>query len=168
MNGPEADERNPPAAGRQNTQGGESAELRSARSADATDIESLLQSSGLPVEGVRQGLDYFLVYVERGALLGVVGLELYGVDGLLRSTAVSASARRRGIAAALIRRALALARERRCRAVYLLTLDAESYFERFGFAVTGRDDAPSAIRTSPEFTTLCPASAVLMRKMLED
>lgn len=141
--------------------------MRPARSADRAAIEGLLESSGLPVDGVREGLEHFLVYVQGGALLGTVGLELYGSAGLLRSTTVAAFARRRGIAAALVERALAEARARGCRAVYLLTLDAEGYFQRFGFAVTGRDDAPKAIRRSQEFTTLCPASAVLMRKTLE-
>jgi amino-acid N-acetyltransferase len=145
----------------------DSAKLRPARAAERAAIEDLLESSGLPVEGVRQGLDHFLVYVEGGALLGAVGLELHGSAGLLRSVTVAASARSRGIAAALVQRALTEARARGCLAVYLLTLDAEGYFQRFGFAVTGRDDAPEGIRRSPEFTTLCPASAVLMRKILQ-
>ncbi|HSS65887.1 MAG TPA: arsenic resistance N-acetyltransferase ArsN2 [Gammaproteobacteria bacterium] len=130
-------------------------------------MEDVLEASGLPVEGVREGLGRFFVYVDDGgALQGVVGLEIYGTVGLLRSVAVLASARRRGIASALIEIAVARARERDCEALYLLTLDAERYFRRFGFTAIGRDDAPAGIRGSLEFTTLCPASAVLMRRML--
>jgi amino-acid N-acetyltransferase len=167
MNASNSDDRNPAVALRQNEKTLDTAGLRPARSADRAAIEALLESSGLPVEGVGEGLDGFWVYVEDGALLGAVGLELYGTAGLLRSTAVAASATRRGIAAALVEHALAYARKRGCQAVYLLTLDAERYFQRFGFTVTGRDDAPKAIGESPEFTTLCPASAVLMRKILK-
>jgi len=167
MNASNAGGRNSTAALRQNRQKPDTAELRPARSADLAAIEGLLESSGLPVEGVREDRGHFFVYLEGGTLLGAVGLELYGTAGLLRSTTVAASARRRGIAAALIERAVAHAREQGCQAVYLLTLDAERYFQRFGFAVIGREDAPKAVQGSPEFTALCPASALLMRKLLE-
>ena len=167
MNASNAGGRNSTAALRQNRQKPDTAELRPARSADLAAIEGLLESSGLPVEGVREAQGHFFVYLEGGTLLGAVGLELYGTAGLLRSTAVAASARKRGIAAALIERAVAHAREQGCQAVYLLTHDAEGYFQRFGFAIIGRDDAPRAVQGSQEFTALCPASALLMRKLLE-
>ncbi len=158
----------PSAAPRESGKKGGSGVLRAARAADLAVIEGMLASSGLPVEGVREGPGYFFVYVDDGGtLLGAVGLELYGTAGLLRSTAVVACARRRGIAAALIERVVARARERGCQALYLLTLDAERYFQRFGFTAIGRDEAPEVIQASPEFTTLCPLSAVLMRKLLE-
>lgn len=102
-----------------------------------------------------------------GAVLGVVGLELYGAAGLLRSTAVAESVRGKGIAAMLVGQAVSHAREKGCNALYLLTLDADRYFERLGFEIIGNDDAPGAIRNSREFTTLCPASAVLMRRKFE-
>jgi amino-acid N-acetyltransferase len=145
----------------------ESGELRVARASDLGAIERLLESSGLPVEGVREGVGGFFVCLDDGgALLGVVGLELYGTVGLLRSAVVAESARRRGIAAALIRRAVARAEKQGCRALYLLTLDAVPYFQRFGFATVDRDCAPTEIQGSSEFATLCPASAILMQKIL--
>lgn len=142
--------------------------LRAAGAADLAAIEGLLEASGLPAEGVADSLAHFFVYEDGGGtLLGAAGLELYGAAGLLRSTVVAESARRRGIAAALIERAVEHAQDNGCRCLYLLTLDAYRYFERFGFGTIGREDAPAVIRGSAEFTTLCPASAVLMRRMLE-
>lgn len=144
-----------------------SSKPRKANGGDLPAIQGLLNASGLPVEGVGDNLGNFFVYEnDSGALVGVVGLELYGNAGLLRSTAVAESARGDGIAAKLIRRALEHARAKGCGALYLLTLDAERYFERFGFEVVARDGAPAAISRSAEFTRLCPASAVLMQRRI--
>lgn len=141
--------------------------LRKAKGADLPAIEALLEASALPVEGVRDNLVNFFVYEnDAGALLGVVGLELYGKAGLLRSTAVVESARGLGIAAKLIDRAVAHAQEKGLSALYLLTLDADGYFKRFGFAPIAREDAPPEIRTSAEFTRLCPDSAMPMKRRL--
>ncbi len=142
---------------------------RPARGADLAAVQRLLQSSGLPIEGVREGLKHFLVCRDaEGALLGTVGLEHYGGVALLRSTVVAEPVRRRGVAAALVERAMGRAREQGCRTLYLLTLDADDYFQRFGFAAIDREEAPAEIQASPEFTTLCPDSAVLMRKRLDE
>lgn len=168
MKGSRDGRRSPSAAPRIGKQKGGSGGLRAARAHDLGDIEALLASCGLPVEGVRAGRGEFFVYADDcGTLLGAVGVEFHGSAGLLRSTAVMASARSRGIAATLIGHALSCAQEHGCRDLYLLTLDAGPYFKRFGFAEISRDEAPVDIQASPEFTTLCPASAVLMRKMLK-
>ncbi|MDH3315365.1 MAG: arsenic resistance N-acetyltransferase ArsN2 [Gammaproteobacteria bacterium] len=144
-----------------------SGQLRKANGADLPAIEGLLGASALPVDGVRDNLVNFFVYENNaGALLGVVGMELYGKAGLLRSTVVVESARGQGIAAKLIDRAVAHAREKGCNALYLLTLDADRYFKRFGFSPIAREDAPPDIRSSAEFTTLCPDSAMPMKRRL--
>lgn len=167
MNAARARDRNPFGTLRRKEHTRERGELRAARAPDLGAIERLLESSGLPVEGVREGLGGFFVYLDdSGALLGTLGLELYGTAGLLRSVVVAESARRRGIAAALIQRALARAEEEDCQALYLLTLDAVPYFQRFGFATIDRDCAPAEIQGSQEFATLCPASAILMQNIL--
>jgi amino-acid N-acetyltransferase len=51
-------------------------------------------------------------------------------------------------------------------AVFLLTTTAEHYFPKFGFAHIGRQDVPTSVQTSLEFTTACPSSATVMRKLL--
>jgi N-acetylglutamate synthase-like GNAT family acetyltransferase len=48
----------------------------------------------------------------------------------------------------------------------LLTETAESFFGRLGYGVIERDRAPSAVASSAEFRTLCPSTAVCMRKVL--
>lgn len=141
--------------------------LRAASAADRGAIEMLLHASALPSGGIDDSLQHFFVCEDiEGGVLGAAGLEVYGNSGLLRSVVVVGSARRRGIAAALVRRAMAHAQSEGCATLYLLTLDAEGYFRRFGFRVVDRENAPAAIRNSAEFATLCPESAVLMFKLL--
>jgi amino-acid N-acetyltransferase len=51
-------------------------------------------------------------------------------------------------------------------AIYLLTTTAERYFPKFGFERIARTDVPATVQTSIEFTSACPASAAVMRKLL--
>jgi len=101
------------------------------------------------------------------ALLGVIGLERCGAGlGLLRSLAVAPAARARGIAGVLCGELIARARRAELRELFLLTTTAADYFTRHGFARSERAAAPAAIRAHAQFTSLCPASAVLMRRDL--
>lgn len=59
-----------------------------------------------------------------------------------------------------------LARTHGIKSVYLLTTTAADYFPRMGFARIERDEVPVAVQQSTEFRTLCPASAVAMRRVL--
>jgi hypothetical protein len=47
-----------------------------------------------------------------------------------------------------------------------LTIDAEKFFARLGYRTMARSDAPAAIQSTDEFSSLCPGSAVLMQKRL--
>ncbi|HEX9584807.1 MAG TPA: arsenic resistance N-acetyltransferase ArsN2 [Gammaproteobacteria bacterium] len=139
------------------------------RTAGADDVAAIclaLRAAGLPVEGVDTHAGTFFVCENEGVLLGAAGLEVHGGDGLLRSLVVVPGTRRRGIGQGLCQRVMDEAANRGCGAVYLLTLDAAAYFERLGFEMVARDDAPSGIRESREFSALCPASAVLMRRRI--
>ena len=95
---------------------------------------------------------------------GVVGVELHGGDALLRSLAVDPASRGRGCAAALVKRAERHAREQGARRLYLLTTSAADFFAHLGYKRVDRDEAPESIRATSEFSTLCPASSVLMLK----
>jgi len=52
------------------------------------------------------------------------------------------------------------------RTVYLLTTTAQAFFEDLGYGPTTRESCPLAIRATPEFVSLCPASAVILMKRL--
>ena len=134
--------------------------------ADLPAIFELLQRSALSRDGLDAHVATTLVARDANGLVGTAALELYGTAALLRSVAVAAEQRGRGLGAALTATALDLARRRGVRTVYLLTETAAEFFPRFGFRPIPRADVDPAVRGSAEFTTACPASALVMARTL--
>jgi amino-acid N-acetyltransferase len=141
--------------------------IRSAANRDLTTIERMLEVNKLPLVGVRDGIDDFLVAERDGVILGVIGLEVYDDRGLLRSAAVDADQRGTGVGAALVGALIESGRGRGLKELVLLTTTAERWFPRFGFVTIARDDTPVAVRRSAEFRGACPASATVMRLALD-
>jgi amino-acid N-acetyltransferase len=141
--------------------------IEPAGEADTTAIYEFLQKSGLPVDGLRSHLATTLVARREGCIVGTVALEVYPDGGLLRSVAVDASLRGHGLGHRLIEAAIGHAQARGLPALYLLTTTAEAFFPRFGFVRVARDQVPASVRQSEEFTTACPASAVVMCRTIE-
>ena len=129
-------------------------------------VLALLEGHHLPLDGLAGVWSTTLVARAEGAIVGSVALELYDEGALLRSVAVSEKHRGHGVGHDLTRAAIRLAGERGAPDVYLLTTTAERFFPRFGFERIPREDVPASVRTSVEFTSACPASAVVMRKHL--
>jgi amino-acid N-acetyltransferase len=50
--------------------------------------------------------------------------------------------------------------------LYLLTTTASTLFERWGFVRISREALPDALKATPELTTLCPSSAIVMAQDL--
>ena len=125
---------------------------------------ALLVANELPVDDLGDPAIALFGAFANGVLVGVVGLQTYGTVGLLRSLAVAPEHRGRAIARALCEHVLEVARTRSLAPIYLLATSAADYFTRHGFVAIDRDQAPPAIRASAQFTTLCPASAHVMRR----
>src|SRR5512142_248645 len=140
--------------------------FRPATAADLGPVRDLLRAAGLPSSDVAEGRQEFLMALQGERLVGTVGIEVYGRDGLLRSLAVADGLRRQGLGGHLHRRAVALAASRGVRTLYLLTTTAERFFAARGFDRVSREAVPDALRATPEFASLCPASAVCMRREL--
>ena len=141
--------------------------VRSPTSRDLTAIEQLLEANKLPLVGVREAIDAFLVAERDSVVVGVIGLEIYHDRGLLRSAAVDAAERGTGIGAALVGALIHNCRARRLKELVLLTTTAQEWFPRFGFVAIARDDAPAAVRQSVEFKEACPSSAIVMHLLLD-
>jgi amino-acid N-acetyltransferase len=137
-----------------------------AHPADLPSVLGLLEGSGLPIAGIAQHLETTVVVREGTRLVGCAAIEPYGTAGLLRSVAVDPARRGRGLGTELTDAALALARQRGIRTLYLLTETAVPFFSRFGFAVVPRSAVAPAVHQSVEFTIACPASAVVMMREL--
>jgi amino-acid N-acetyltransferase len=143
-----------------------SIEIGGARPGDTEKVLGLLASHHLPLDGLAEHLQTTLVARKGGRIVGSAALEVYPDGALLRSVAVSADVQQQGLGRELTEAALQLARDLRAPAIYLLTTTAERYFPRFGFTPIPRGDVPATVQTSVEFTSACPSSAVVMRKLL--
>lgn len=147
--------------------------FRAATVQDTAAIEALLVGAGLPTAGVAGLLAddprQFVVAEAPGegdGVIAVAGLETCCHDALLRSVAVRDDWRRHGLGHELVRRVVAEAESRGIRALYLLTMTAEHYFPRFGFATVAREAVPPDIAGTLEFRSACPASATAMARTL--
>lgn len=136
-----------------------------ARRADLAAIRRLLDRESLPsVDLTEDALEHFLVYRDEKGVAGAVGLERYGEVALLRSLVVASEHRGHGLGKRLVAAAEELAAKLNVHSIYLLTTTEVVFFESRGFRRIRREEAPLAIRSTGEFTSLCPASAVLMVK----
>ena len=135
-------------------------ELRPARVADHGAITALLRAADLPADDLDGTmLDAFVVATEGEACVGVVGLEVYGSNALLRSLAVDRRHRRKGLGARLITAIEIEARVQGVTALYLLATTATTFFERRGYRAHDRATVPPSIAATTEFSSLCPDTA---------
>ena len=143
--------------------------LRQAGPDDWSDIRELLVESGLPVEDLDpDNLARFLVAEDGDELVGLIGLQVLGRTGLLRSLVVATQARKAGLGGKLVGALESAAQTAGITELWLLTIDADGFFARQGFDIVDRDTAPEQIRQTQEFSTLCPGSAYLMTKRLAE
>lgn len=130
-------------------------------------VKRILMSSDLPTEDiVSPSCVQFFGILEDTNLLAIIGLELYGNVGLLRSLAVLPTSQQAGLGKRLVKHAESVAMQNGVEQLYLLTTTAESYFLQQGYNPTSRDDAPEAIKATSQFAGLCPDSAAFLAKTL--
>jgi amino-acid N-acetyltransferase len=140
--------------------------IERAQSDDLASVLRLLERHGLPLDGASQFGEVMVVARDAGQVVGAAALELYAEGALLRSVVVDVSVQGHGIGRQLTAAALALANELDVPMVFLLTTTAAEFFPRFGFERISREDVPQSVRASVEFQSACPASAVVMRRMV--
>lgn len=140
--------------------------LRRIRPAEYERLKAALLAEGLPADDVRCAYNRFYALEEDGEVLGYAGLERREGAALLRSVVVPPERRRSGNGRRLIEAVLAQAASLGHGEIHLLTMTAADYFERLGFQRVPRASAPAGVADSAQFTTLCPGSAVLMRRGL--
>lgn len=131
------------------------------------EVTTLLESSGLPTEDLQGGREVSLFgEYSAGKICGIVGLEIYDRNALLRSLAVSETERHSGIGSRLVAFAEQEASRRGATAIYLLTTTAARFFEHRGYRHVARREAPADIATTQQFSSLCPASSAFMVKVI--
>jgi amino-acid N-acetyltransferase len=131
-------------------------------------IIALLKAEKLPAADLPDQLENFAVAKQDEEITGVIGLEIYGDYGLLRSLAVDNNFRNQGIANELLLHIEQLAYAKNLKAIYLLTETAPGYFTRKGYQKITREDVPPEVQRSSEFSHVCPQSAIVMLKPLNN
>ena len=143
--------------------------LRAGRAGDWPGVRQLLESAGLPHEDLgAAAMPDFVVAADGDLVVGAIGLEASGSIGLLRSLVVAAGQRGNGLGRRLVAELESLAIARGLEELWLLTIDAGGFFEQAGYVRRRRDETPAPIAASREFTALCPASAFLYSRRLQD
>jgi amino-acid N-acetyltransferase len=140
--------------------------VENATGSDLAEVQRLLSANELPLDGVADFIDHFLVARAAGRIVGCIGLERYGSSALLRSAAVRKDLHGRGVGAQLVSALLARARGEGIETIYLLTTTAPEYFARVGFERIDRGEIAGELNASAELKGACPASAVVMRQRI--
>jgi amino-acid N-acetyltransferase len=137
--------------------------IRPAKPQDLPAVLALLEEAQLPTAGVAEHFRSYFVADEGGRVVASAGLEWHGDAALLRSLVVAADARKTGLGAAVLRRALHEAAGH-TGGVHAVTTTAEGYLTRFGFARVSRASLPPQLFESRELQDACPASATVMKR----
>jgi arsenate reductase/amino-acid N-acetyltransferase len=137
-------------------------------SGDEPALAAALSAADLPVDDLTApGRRFFRFWIPGGEPIGFIGAEDCGEGGvLLRSLVVLPGQRRRGWSPAMVGWLLEKLAAAGIAEAWLLTISAVPLAERLGFQPVSRDSAPAAMRATPQFTSLCPASAALMHRSI--
>lgn len=138
------------------------AELRSATQGDLAGISALLQLNKLPVAGVAEHLDTFIIACSEAQTVACAGLEVYQGAGLLRSVSVHPDYQNQGLGQQLTQAVLELARKQGLAKIALLTTTAGDYFKGLGFQPVSRQELPASLQASAELQGACPDSALAL------
>ena len=126
---------------------------------------NLLQQHGLPVSDIDDDkLLYLLMDGEK--IIGTAGLEIFEDCALLRSVSVIKEEQGKGYGKVIIEEIEKYVKESGINCLYLLTTTAKDFFDKQGYCVIKREESPEALKQTAEFTSLCPASAVVMKKRI--
>lgn len=140
--------------------------IRRGDSNDRPAVVALLQSAGLPTADLSSAQQLQLWVLQSDSLQGVIALEHFGTEALLRSLAVAPECRRQGLGHQLVARLEHDAQAAGIKQLILLTETAQAFFRTLDYQVIDRQSVSEALKQSAEFRSLCPASAVCMSKTL--
>lgn len=128
-----------------------------------------LQASRLVTDDVEEAGRTFFQYQTLGrTTVGFGGYELYEQDVLVRSLLIDSKRRARGIGGSALALLLRRAWDDGARRAWLFSETAANFFEtKAGFKPIARSVAPDVIRDSRQATSLCPASATLMTRVID-
>jgi amino-acid N-acetyltransferase len=125
-------------------------------------FKELIADAGLPIEDLNYQKQILISFFEQHVFIATAGLEIYGTDALLRSVAVVKEKQKQGIGSLIFEHLKPVLVENKIQNLYLLTETAKDFFLKKGFELIERKDVPESVKASAEFSSICPASAIVM------
>jgi amino-acid N-acetyltransferase len=121
----------------------------------------LLSLANLPIRDIDENVELFSLEMD----LGTAGLEIFGRIGLLRSLSVLESQKGKGYELLIVQKLESYVKTKNIKALYLLTSTAKDFFEtKCKYELIERINVPIEIQNSQQFVSICPSSAVIMKK----
>lgn len=130
---------------------------------DLTAIFRLLNHYNLITQDIDFNNQYFLGLKQQQNCIAIGALEFYRPYALIRSVAVSEKEKHKGYAKQICKALFQHALSENIIELYLLTETAEEFFSRQGFEIIDRNTAPQIIKSTSQFSTLCPDDARVMK-----
>ena len=140
--------------------------LKTAKSEDLLLLEELLKKNNMIYEDCIYHLDNFLVIFDDDKIIASGAYETCEQYAYFRSFAVDENYRNLGLANKIYEELKLKAKKNNIKELYLLTQTASLYFEKLGFKIINKIDAPSEIKNTKQFSLLCPDSCKLMKLIL--
>ncbi len=140
--------------------------ITKAESIHLQEVEKLLLTVNLPIEGVKENFSNFFIAKKQNMILGVAGIEIYEEVGLLRSVAIKPSSQKQGIGQMMVNKIEEFAIKEGVKNLYLLTDTAEPFFLRLNYQKIPRDRTDSRIKQTLEFTTICTSATVMVKELV--
>jgi len=126
---------------------------------------AILQQQELPTSDIDEDkLLYLLMSGE--TVIGTAGLEIFDDCALLRSVSVIKEEQGKGYGKVINEEMEKFAKGSGINCLYLLTTAARDFFDKQGYCVINREEAPTALQQTAEFASLCPSSATVMKKRI--
>lgn len=141
--------------------------IRIATQDDLIKINQLLKENNLPYEDINLNKIKIFVLNIDNEICGCIGLEIYSKVALLRSFVVNESHRNNGYGKLIVEYAQEFAIRKSINTIYLLTTTAKEYFSKFNFSIIDKNNVDNQIKTTTEFQSLCPCSAICLKKELK-
>jgi amino-acid N-acetyltransferase len=124
---------------------------------------ALLRQHNLPVADIDE--DKILYLLQYGnQTIGTAGLEIFEDCALLRSVSIVKEQHGKGYGKFMNNAVEQYVKRAGINCLYLLTTTAKDFFSKQGYCVIAREETPESVKQTAEFTSLCPASAVVMKK----
>lgn len=126
---------------------------------------ALLQENDLPTSDLDETKTLF-AFLSNGDVIGTGGLESFGDCALLRSISVRKDLQKKGMGKFIVGELEKVAWQSGINCLYLLTTTAESFFTNRGYEIIDREAVPIEIKNTSQFSSICPSTAKVMRKIL--